>query len=1045
MDSSFFSKTQVCLIRGMLLVAAFFSSSVGFADLDEDSGPEGPAATSKVFLFDLPEGNAVNAFRQFSETSGTELLYTAEAVRGLRTPSVSGEYTPMQALRQMLKGTGLEVLLESEHGALVIRRADRPNVPRAPLPVVGGRPRGDRTDSGSGDELQELEGFTVTGSRLAYNSGQVPTQPVQIYTSQYIERLGAPTLAEAFQYIPAVTSITSGFSSETVTASAAFSGAAAGQVYSRTSAQLRSGSQNETLLLIDGQRVPLTGLRNPGGNGYDLGALPLSAIDRIEVLLEGASAIYGADAVSGVINVILKKNYSGTEVRLSYENTFDKDTSTVTANLTHGFASGKLSGLLTLSASENDFLLFADRRLTSTFDRTEFGGALDQSQPDLFVEGTGSISVRTGTLPGTDRSVVAIPPGYTGGPITVEDYLAAPEPVGGITPGRRSTINKAKDRAAFLRLAYEFNDFFNLTGSARISTRAFRNNGDWRDIQNVTIPAGYAGNPFDVPVLLSKTFYDLPPVVDGSETQSIDLRLTADGKLFRDWEYETTFSFVEGKSQMRPTLLEGADGQIAIATASTSVFNAALEEEIAAGRNPILIYDSNNPSPNAPGALDPFWVNRNGTRLNDEVRTWTLNAQVSGSIFTLPAGDIKTLFGFEGRMERVAFPDSVGGQVWPVIPERDVTAFFTEMRFPLLGEEQDIPAVYQLDFNLAARYENYNDFGSATTPRYGLAWRPVKSVLLRASYGEGFLAPQLYLTSQESRPITWPPFFTSLIFAGQVDFSRGDTPIAGELTALSGGNPNLGPQRSEHINVGIVVDVPVVEGLSLSFDYYENDIADAFGAISSLEDRQLFAPETIVRGEKLPDDPADWLGPIIGYDNRIINISSSRNSGYSYGIRYQKRTELGDLSINLVGESTLNLEERVLPESELTARVNERYQPDRITLNTTWAQDAWEVGITGVYGGRYFDESTNPDIVPDGYVGSVTRWDLSGAYDFGLLRNFGEKGDLWWKRLLHDSKLRVSILNVFDTEPPLTPNGTFRSTFIDPRLRRYVVEITKRF
>jgi iron complex outermembrane receptor protein len=104
--------------------------------------------------------------------------------------------------------------------------------------------------------------------------------------------------------------------------------------------QLRGGSQTETLLLVDGKRVPLTGLRNSGGNGYDLGGIPLSAVERVEVLLDGASAIYGADAINGVINVILKKRYSGTEVRFNYDNTFDTDAAVKTASLTHGFSLG---------------------------------------------------------------------------------------------------------------------------------------------------------------------------------------------------------------------------------------------------------------------------------------------------------------------------------------------------------------------------------------------------------------------------------------------------------------------------------------------------------------------------------------------------------------------------------------------------------------------------------------------------------------------------------------------------------------------------------
>jgi outer membrane receptor protein involved in Fe transport len=223
---------------------------------------------------------------------------------------------------------------------------------------------------------------------------------VLTFTSSDIERTGASDLGQLFQYIPAISSFTTGLGTDFVNGSIG-SGIGSGQTQSRTTAQLRGGSETATLLLVDGKRVPLTGLRNAGGNGYDLGGIPLSAIDRVEVLLDGASAIYGADAIFGVINVILKKRYTGTEVKLSYDNTFDRDAAIKTASLTHGFAKGKWSGLVTVSGSTNNIMLLTDRYLTQSYNRTLYGGITDQSQPTLYVEGTGSLNVATGNLPGT--------------------------------------------------------------------------------------------------------------------------------------------------------------------------------------------------------------------------------------------------------------------------------------------------------------------------------------------------------------------------------------------------------------------------------------------------------------------------------------------------------------------------------------------------------------------------------------------------------------------------------------------------------------------
>ncbi|MBL9207611.1 MAG: TonB-dependent receptor [Opitutaceae bacterium] len=986
--------------------------------------------------YDLPADNADKALRRFSEQAGIQVLFPTEITRDVRTAAIKGNLTVREALDQMLAGTGLVAVQDSRTGALTVRR-EGPAEKNGASPVATGT-------IASGPTVR-MEEIAVTGTRIRANSGEYPVQPLLTFSSLDIERTGAANLGQLFQYIPAVTSSTSGLGTELVNSTSS-SGLGAGQTQSRTSAQLRGGSQTETLLLVDGRRVPLTGLRNAGGNGYDLGGIPLSAVERVEVLLDGASAIYGADAVNGVINVILKKRYAGTELRLNYDNTFDTDAAVKTASLTHGFAMGKWSGLLTLSASENTILLLEDRYLTRSFDRTLYGGITNQAQPTLYAEGTGSLNVASGNLPGTTTPRVSIPVNYAGGTVTVGDYAAAPAPVGGVTPGRQGATSHAKDRGAYFRLGYEFNEHVTVTASARVGRKEFRDNGTWRRVENVTIPAGYPGNPFGVPVRLSKTFYDLPPIVNGSDTSNDEFSITVGGGLPAGWRYETGVSFVQGTNNMAPPVLEGAGGQFGTQVAPAAQFTARLNAEIAAGRRPPLIYDSKTQSPNAARALDVFWVGTTQTKLNDRVRTWTYSAQADGRLFSLPAGEVKAVVGAEAREEYVAFPGSIGGQVWPVLPQRDVVSFYAETRIPVLGEKQKIPFFHRLDLNVAARTERYTDFGRATTPRYGAAWRPVRPVLFRASYGEGFLAPQLYRTAQQSAFVTLPASTVAIVFPGAVDLSRGNAPITSALNQLSGGNPDLKPQLSESLTFGMVVDVPRTKGLSVSFDYYDNQFTRAFGSISSIMDRQLFAPETIYRGDRLASDPAGWLGPITGYDGRTINISKSRTAGYSYGVRYLRRTVWGDFNVNVMGEKTLAREERILPNSALTATVNKRYVPERITASVFWTRDAWEGGITGVYGGQYWTDTNNAAIFPSRFTEDVTRYDASAVYDFGHRDRKGQSsGNAWWRRALKDTKVRVTVINLFNTEPPLTVNGAFSPSIIDIRLSRYVLDVTKRF
>jgi hypothetical protein len=116
----------------------------------------------------------------------------------------------------------------------------------------------------------------------------------------------------------------------------------------------------------------------------------------------------------------------------------------------------------------------------------------------------------------------------------------------------------------------------------------------------------------------------------------------------------------------------------------------------------------------------------------------------------------------------------------------------------------------------------------------------------------------------------------------------------------------------------------------------------------------------------------------------------------------------------------------------------------RTTTSFNWSLGSWEAGITNVYGGQYWADTTNAAISPSRYTDSVMRWDASFGYDFGRRAGFGTKSDAWWRRALHDTKVRVTLIDFRDDQPPLTVNGAFSSSVIDPRLSRYIIDFTKR-
>ena len=993
-------------------------------------------AADAVKSFNVPAGDAIATLKQAAQQAGMEIMFPAATVQDVKTAAVKGELTPRAALDKMLDGTGLVAVQDEKTGALAVKKGPLPNAARVAQTATTPKDQGKVEDG-----KIVLDTYEVTGSRLRLNSGERPAQPVLTFSAKDIERLGASSLAQLFQYIPSITSSTTGLALEGNTGGSLLAGFV-GQAASRTNAQLRGGVESATLLLVDGKRAPRTGQRNGGGVGFDLGGIPLSAVERVEVLLDGASAIYGNDAIYGVINVILKKSYSGTEVRLTYDNTFDQDAAVRTASFTHGFARGKWSGLVTVSASDNNVMLLTDRRLTATYNRTLFGGLNNGSSPTLAWEGNGTLSVASGVLPGIGTQFVSIPNGSLGTNLTVADFASAPPVRFGTTPEGRGAMALTNSQSAYVRVGYALNSQLEISAMFRAGQNETNDLGIFRRAINITLPVSYPGNPFGIPVRMSKTFYDLPRIYTGYDVSNREFGLSAKGKLPREWQYEVSLDYVRGTNDQNPPRLPGAGDQIG----SLNFRQAFLNTAIAAGRQPNLIYDSQTRSPVSATELDEFWVNipTSVFVLSDLSQTWTYSAQADGPLFSVPAGKVKAVAGIEYREEYYASPGNISPLVWKPYPIRRVQAGFTEIRVPLVAPRQHWPLLHQLDLSLAARSEEYSDVkgGQVITPRYGVAWRPVAALLLRGSYGEGFLVPNLYntLPVETISTLTWSSA------SPNIDNLRGNTiPVGQTYISYGGGNPDLKPQTSQNWTYGAVLDVPKVKGLSLSFDYFDNRYQNRFGGVSAIIDRNTYAPDTIVRGPNLPGDPAGWAGPIVSITSRVMNIANARVAGYNFGVRWNHSTPWGALSFSSTGEKILRDEQRVLPNAIPQTSVNKKFDPMRITSAIYWSRGPWDAGVTSIYGGRYWVNTTNATLAPSRWTDDVMRFDVNASYDFGKNHGFNERGSSWWRRALHDTKLSVTIINVANTEPPLDVLGFFSSSVIDMRLRRYVLDFTKRF
>lgn len=987
-------------------------------------------AAEAVRPFDIPAGEASATLKQAAKQGGVEIVYPATMVSGVRTTAVKGDFTARTAIRRMLDGTELILVADPQSGVLAVSRiaAAPKNVPSRPADAKAAVPQAESAASLFSREAVQLEDFSVTGTRIRGLLEGATAQPILTIDSAQIDRTGAQSIGDVLRTIPQVSAFTLGQGQTqnqrngllnpqtgafTYTAGSTQISGAAGLV----SATLRGAPAGATLLLVDGRRSPKNN-QSRSGDGFDLNGIPLAAVDRIEVLLDGASSIYGADAMGGVINVILKKRYAGTELRLGYENTFDTDVGVRTASLSHGFSVGRLSALITASWEDSNELMLRDRGFTRSFDRRPYGGTdfRNASLPG----GAGRIS-RTGTvpIPGLTSTQAAIPSGTKGTNLTVADYAAAGPVADAFDPGLYSQYAAAYERSSLLaKIDYRLSDQVELYASAR-----FAKNRNWQLAvpvlaSNLTIPVGYPGNPFSIPVTLNKVFFDLQPErVADNETAAFTVG--AAGQIAHGWRYDLALSRIDSRIR--------SDGD-----AGTSLGSALLTSAIAVGQQPNLFYDSSRVSnPNGAGVLEALTT---VTRDEERDQTWTYSLQVDGPLRELPAGALAAAFGVERREEYVDFPIRLATDTATAREGKsNIEAYFAEINLPVFGGAHRRSLLHQLSVSGSFRQEAYGSGSTSRNPRAGIAWRPVSRLLLRGSYGEGFKVPTL---QQRTQPNTVTNS-TTVASSANLDPLRGNTvnPIH---PVTRGGKPDLRPETSENTTFGLVAEAPFLKGLSVSFDWFDNVYQDRVGTLL-FNQMALLYPERISRGTNLPTDQAGWAGPVTAADLRPINVAFSQTSGYDVSVRYDRRSSVGDFQVSLSGTKYLKNTFVPTPGGLPSPSINTDSLPVQVSGNAFYQRGAFGAGVLATY------RAANRPNIDRVATPSAIRWDAQLSYDFGKAGQSAGPDRSRLRRILGDTKLSLTVYNLLDRRPPFDDLFFPDNTVLDSRMRRYALSLRRDF
>ena len=955
----------------------------------------------------------------------------------------------------------------------------------------------------------ELETVLVTGSRIKRTDLE-KIVPITVLDEAAMEARNAVLPADLLTSLPSVVSLPQ---NETRLGSSGARG-------DNANINMRGLGATATLILVDGRRMAVNPMVAGVDQAVNINQLPRHGIQRVEVLRDGASSVYGSDAVGGVINYVLKREMEGVEATLRYDQPEDGGGEVAQGGLAFGtqFAAGRGRLFGSVDVMSRKPIWMRDRDFTesslSFMERAEepwrnAGGAFDNRQsrglwPTFTVAGL-SGTWRFRPVSGTPRLTTATvslannPEFY----LDYNDYsYAAP---------------KVRRGDAFLSAELDVNDNVTVFGDVSYyqAQSTMRRqplvlnapNTDKAIVLSVTNPYNPWGSSFYSPTgdgvtrlvgtpravsLTQGVIADVDPEVIVTDNDALRLVAGVRGAFgVSSWQWESSLFYneVNGQDDANPDVRESLL-QAAAARGDASAYNPfRYTFRIANGA---VVADQ--PYTNPQSVLDSF-TETYSRSARSYIASGDLRA--NGTLFSWWGGDVQAAVGSEYRKESLrdtrppfdgSNPASSGLAVDDndfllhpgrpdVFGDRKVFSAYAELAVPLVSESAGIPGVHSLELSASGRFEHYSDFGNTTKPKFGVNWQPVSWLMVRGSSNEGFMAPTLPALYLSQR---WSPTTN-----GIDDPYRNPYLNEGRYTDryITGGNPDMKPTESKGRTFGFVVDVPGVEGLSVTADYWkitrtnmvgtrsetvilQNDAAllQAFVAAQvalgvnpnnidagsgtanyqgdpdvvrnavTADDRAAFAAWNAAN----PGSPAAPVGRIFSHTQLTRNFNSSDHRGVDAGFRYAlPRQPWGRVVVN--SEASWLWRAQTLDLSTGTPVVNNGLYAGgaarwRSTHNLAWDLGAWDASLGIYHVGKTVDSPSVTAVQYEslgrpGYIkpyqatiggNLVYRRVIDPVISYNL--SMGYRFDAAAGRL-GDTRLRLAVVNLTDKQPPLAAGG----------------------
>jgi len=768
-------------------------------------------------------------------------------------------------------------------------------------------------------EVTTLDRIEVTGSRI--RQADIETaQPVFTISRQDIENQGFASVGDILQ------NMTAAGSPPISRAAPLSSGENVGGQY----IDLRNLGANRTLVLVNGRRLPIT------TSGYqDISAIPSIMVERIDVLKDGASSIYGSDAIAGVINIITRRNYEGVEGSVYHGQFSEGDGAITRIDGVLGISSDR--GYITVGAEyrEEEEVWARDRYFT----RDSAPGFPADSLTT--VGQWGNFNINSGL---TDADGKPLPaewwaPDRGGNAIGLDNFHPQTTDDTSNSAYQMHARNPLEARSLFVSGGYDITDNVQL-----VADMSYQNRKSLRQIAGYPLQSG----AFEIPMSADSYFNPLGdrdidwrrrgwevPRTTTSELSvwrfSAALEGSFDfGNRYIDWQVGNMYSDSDLTVSSRGDFHTGAVG----AAVGPSFLNDQGVVQCGTPDAPVSLTSCVPWNPFAGGgtgavanSLDDPAIQRLFFPTYHDVGSTTTHsyfANISGNLFALPAGDLSYAAGYEYRKEKGGYtPDALlqsgvasGLAAGPSYGEYKVDEFFLELDVPLLA---GMTGAQELTLNLASRYSDYDTFGDTTNSKVGLKWKPIDDLLVRATWAQGFRAPSINdLYGGGSQTFTTnfrdpcdsvygdargTPRCLQDVAADYRQLKQGFVPTDGPSAQTpvpfnSGSNPLLQPERSRSWTAGFVYSPSYAQGLDISVDWWKIRIDDTMVSDSPnaiLSDCYVSLIES--RCAMFERDPSNGIVSQLSYGRR--NAGFSEVEGFDVGVGYRWDTSaLGAFAVN---------------------------------------------------------------------------------------------------------------------------------------------------